>query len=220
MSENATLWIEIAKLLLEYVKVLIWPAVVLFIVCTYRSSIGDIVARLQSADLPGGVKLSLSEKIEEAQKLSTAVASAKVPEDRQGKDPIKTTEANERMTELGLRPSPSGLDMQFYRELADRDPNIALAGLRIDLEIMIKNLAKGWGISVDIYEPISKIVRKLSETDSISQDQTRLLDIVLGVCNQAAHGVSIERDQADKIINIAEILATQYIFWLSWGFED
>jgi len=53
------------------------------------------------------------------------------------------------MIHLGLRPSPSGLDMSYYRSLADQDPNVTLAGLRIEIDILARNLAKGFNVSVN-----------------------------------------------------------------------
>jgi len=47
------------------------------------------------------------------------------------------------MIKLGLAPMLSGLDIAYYRAKAETDPVLALAGLRIDLETMMRNVAVG-----------------------------------------------------------------------------
>ncbi|MFG6101460.1 hypothetical protein U2F10_04360 [Leptothoe sp. EHU-05/26/07-4] len=64
---------EIAKLLLEYIKVLAWPSVILTIVLMFRKQIESLIKRLEKADLPGGVSISLRAEILEAKKLSEQV---------------------------------------------------------------------------------------------------------------------------------------------------
>jgi len=106
--------------------------------------------RIRHADLPGGVGIDLDQEIKEAKVLSAKVQEQPVPAEQQrGRPAIPLTEANARMIHLGLRPSPSGLDMSYYRSLADQDPNVTLAGLRIEIDILARNLAKGFNVSVN-----------------------------------------------------------------------
>src|SRR5689334_25159438 len=128
---------EIAKLILEFLKALAWPFVVLIIATIFRAPIRAILTRLRKADLPGGVKIDFGQEIEEAKTLSQQVAQ-QLPSFPSKKElsempSVPLTEANARMLNLGLQPSPSGLDMAYYRNLTSQDPNLALAGLRIEL---------------------------------------------------------------------------------------
>ena len=43
---------------------------------------------------------------------------------------------------------------------------------------------------------------------------------VLQVCNTAVHGTLISYGEAMAVLDSAEVLANQYLAWLSWGFED
>lgn len=43
---------------------------------------------------------------------------------------------------------------------------------------------------------------------------------VLQVCNAAVHGTPVTREEAGEVIGVAEVLADQYLAWLSWGFDD
>jgi hypothetical protein len=218
---------EVAKLVLEYIKVLIWPLSVILTVLIFRKQVSELVQRIRHAELPGGVTIDLDQEIKEAKLLSTKVQEAIDAKDTPGgarsetnRPSIPLTEANTRMLKLGLRPSPSGLDMHYYRRLADQDPNIALAGLRIELEILTSNLAKGFKIPIDTNVSGHRLIRLLFEHDAITKDQMNLLQKVYRVCTAAVHGTPVSRDEADEVIESAEVLAQQYLYWLGWGFSD
>ncbi|MEO0457553.1 MAG: hypothetical protein AAF152_13380 [Cyanobacteria bacterium P01_A01_bin.114] len=132
---------EIAKLVLEYLKVLAWPLVILSIVLIFRRQIESLIKRLEKADLPGGVSISLRAEILEAKKLSEQVIAEPPPPKAKGLKKLPLTEANLRMLQLGLQPSPSGLNVNYYREIAETEPNLALAGLRLEVDVLARNLA-------------------------------------------------------------------------------
>ncbi len=211
----------VACLVLEFVRALAWPVLVLVLCLTYRRQVLAVFDRLRRAELPGGFAVDLAQDLKEAKALSLKVLGQPLPPDRhKGKPTIPLTEANARMIELGLRPSPSGLDMTYYRNLASQDPNIALAGLRIELDILARNLAKGFKITTSERDSGSRLIRRLYESAAISDEQMRLTLTVLKVCNSAVHGDPISRETAEKVIDIAEVLSDQYLAWLSWGFDD
>ena len=56
---------EIARLVLEYVKVLIWPIVVILVVLMFRSQLRAMLWRLRKAELPMGVSLDFQEELQE-----------------------------------------------------------------------------------------------------------------------------------------------------------
>lgn len=211
---------EIAKLILEYLKVIIWPMSVVCTFLLFRKQVAGLLARINRAQLPGGFSVDLAEQIQEAKALSVRAKEAP-PRLRRSKGPaIPLTEANRRMIQLRLRPSPSGLDMAYYEDLAEQDPNIALAGLRIELDILARNLATGFEVPIEPSDFGNRLLRKLYSADAIDEPQFRLSQKILQVCNAAAHGESISYEQAMSIIESAGVLAGQYIDWLSWGFPD
>ena len=124
------------------------------------------------------------------------------------------------MINLGLAPSPSGLELSYYRVLAEKDPNLALAGLRMEAETMLKNLAKGFDVSLSERDSTGIIARKLKETGAITANQFDLIEIIIKLCNAAIHGQKVTIDQAEEVLKIGEILVDQYISWLSWGFTN
>jgi hypothetical protein len=213
---------EIAKIVLEYIDVLIWPCVVILALFVFRKQIITILNRLKGADLPGGVSLDFDREMQVAEQLSRKVEATRKAEPRKGKDKpsIPLTEANTRMLNLGLQPSPSGLDLGYYRNLAKEDPNLALAGLRMEIEILAKNLAKGFSVPVEQKEPVSTVLRKLYEGGKITTEQFQLTMKILKLCNAAVHGRKISMEEAEAVIDVERVLADQYLSWLSWGFPD
>lgn len=217
---------EIAKLILEFLKVLAWPIVTFSVVFLFRAPLMGILARIHKANLPGGVSFDFHEEIQEAKYLSEAVVkqeenSQTMQKKTVGDLPsIPLTEANARIISLGLQPSPSGLDMTYYRELANQDPTVALAGLRIELEIIARNLAKGFKVELSKNESIGNVVRKLRDARAITTTQYELAQKILKICNAAIHGQFVSKEQADEVIDIANVLRDQVLSWLSWGFDD
>jgi hypothetical protein len=211
---------ELTKLVLEFLKVLIWPATTLVIAFVFRAPIHAILSRLRKAGLPGGVSIDFQEGVQEVKALSEKAEVQPPPPNRPKTAAIPLTDANARMISLGLRPTASGLDMSYYREIAGRDPNLALAGLRIELEAMVHNIADGFGITPRKVEPLSSLLSRLLTHGAITPDQLELTRKILRLCNQAVHGRTVTKEEADDVIDSAAVLTVQYLNWLSWGFPD
>jgi len=211
---------EIAKLVLEYIRALIWPLTVLGISLFFRREVKGLLARLRKAVLPGGVSLDLGEEVREVKELSERVQSSPRSPERKGTATIPLTEANARMMKLGLTPMLSGLDIDYFRSRAETDPVLALAGLRIDLETMMRNVALGFKVPISSSYSIHRILAQLKDAVAITPDQMELAKKILRVCNQAIHGRFVSREEADEVIKAAEVLFHQYLAWLSWGFDD
>jgi len=211
---------EVANLVLEYIKVLVWPIIVFSLALVFRASLTELFSRLKKADLPGDVSLDFSEELKEAKILSKKVEEQPEKEEHKKIPSIPLTEANSRLISLGLQPSPSGLDMKYYRDLTNQDPNIALAGLRIEVDILAKNLAKGFNVKVSERDNGMRLLRLLHEEGAIFLEQMQLAQKILALCNAAIHGTKVSQSQALEVIGFMEVLRKDYIHWLSWGFDD
>jgi hypothetical protein len=110
--------------------------------------------------------------------------------------------------------------MTYYRNLADQDPNVALAGLRIELDVLARNLATGFKVPIERQDTGGRLLRRLYDHGAITSEQMQLGLKVLQVCNAAVHGQPVSHEQATSVIQSAEVLADQYLAWLSWGFDD
>ena len=207
-------------IILEYIRVFIWPTVVISICLIFKSQLSSLFCRLYHAEFPGGVSIDLAQDIEDVKRLSTKVQSNPPKHEYRDRPAIPLTEANSRMLKLGLHPSPSGLDMKYYLNLANQDPNIALAGLRIEFDILAKNLAKGFKIPISEKESGIRLFRKLYDNGAIDTEQMQLIIKLFNVCTAAVHGNVISFSESIAVIESAEVLADDYLAWLSWGFED
>jgi hypothetical protein len=104
--------------------------------------------------------------------------------------------------------------------MAQQDPNLALAGLRMEIDILARNLAKGFQLEFNSREATGVLMRRLRDRSAITQNQYELIQKVLRLCNAAVHGKSISREEAELVIDVGEVLAKDYLAWLSWGFSD
>jgi hypothetical protein len=211
---------DAAKLVLEFVKALAWPVTALMLALLFRAPLAVVLARLRKAAFPGGVSIELQEEIQEAKLLSKQVEAQPPPPNRPNRPAVPQTEANARMISLGLKPTSSGLDMSYYRDVAQSDPTLALAGLRIELEVLARNLAAGFKLEPKRAEPISSLLRRLREHNAITSEQMELARKILTICNRAIHGQAVTQEEALDVIDVAHVLANDFLAWLGWGFED
>ncbi len=212
---------KLSELILEYLKVIIWPSLILGIVLIFRKQIDSRIRDLQKADLPGGVSFSFRAEIQEAEKLSVQVSAEPSPQQQaDGAKNLPLTEINLRMIKLGLQPSPSGLNVNYYRDLAAIDPNLSLAGLRLEIDVLTRNVAKGFKVPIEPQDSGYRLLRKLRDYGAVTNQQAELISKILRLTNAGVHGSVVMRDEANQIINIAEVLVDQYISWLNWGFND
>ncbi|MDD4894774.1 MAG: hypothetical protein PHW54_05625 [Candidatus Omnitrophica bacterium] len=212
---------EIAKLVLEYIRVFIWPITIVLLSMIFKNEIIYLLRRIKKADFPGGVSIeTFPQEIREAKSLSREIKEEGKKEKKKSEPTIPLTEANARMLNLGLAPSPSGLEFSYYYNLIEQDPAIALASLRIEFEIMLKNIAKGFKVEINHRDGAGVITKKLLEKSAITSRQAELINHIIKLCNSAVHGFRVSSSQAEEIFKIAEVLRDQYISWLSWGFSD
>lgn len=213
---------EIAKIILEFFKVTIWPITIFIILLIFQNQIGDLFHRIKKAELPGGINIeTFPEQLQLAKEISKEVKKERLEKNLENQKPIiHLTDANKRMISLGLAPSPSGLDMSYYRNLSKQDPNIAFAGLRMEIDLMIKNLAKGFKIEISDSESTDDKLRNLRDNDAITDNQFDLIKKIIKLCNNAIHGLKVTDEDANAILDIATVLRDDYITWLSWGFND
>jgi hypothetical protein len=125
-------------------------------------------------------------------------------------------DVNERTLALGLQPSPSALNFATYRALAAHDPNVALAGLRIELEILLSNMARRFTPEVPAAAPAAHVLQDLRDSGVLSADQARLIQHIMRLCTAAIHGAVVIREQAETILDAATVIRDAYLRWLVW----
>ena len=209
---------ELTRILLDFASSLVWPAVVVLALFKFTGPLSALIGRLQAATLPGGVDLDFRKELKEAQWIAEDIRAnpEKLPDAYQK---VELTDVNHRLLELGLMPSPSGLNFKIYRDLISEDPVLALAGLRTEVDAMIRNLASGFGVDLTGTPSTTAMLEKLYREGAIYQRQYNLGQKVVQLCNAAIHGEPIGRADAEAVMQIAEVLASEYVDWLGWGFQ-
>ena len=115
---------------------------------------------IKSAEFPGGWKVEFQD-VQRAGELVTKGTSAKI-----------------------APPVPG------YAAIAEKDPNLALVGLRIEIEKRLRSLAERNGLRSS--GPLIQIVRDLQRTGVLNDPSASGLQELIMAGNQAAHGASVE----------------------------
>ncbi|MBL1420115.1 MAG: hypothetical protein COC24_006335 [Alphaproteobacteria bacterium] len=212
-------------LLLEYIKTLIWPFLIVFFILRFRRQLENLFGRLKSAKFGGAEAefdsgaeeaMAASEKIKEEQKPTLApvkneeeqaYGDVHIFQNSKGETLAKTS--NTLLKEEGLQASPSNLDMKYYRDIASKNPALALSGVRTELEILTSNLLlKNRGVK--LYRNtrgrgVYRIIQTLFREEIISESQSDLARSIIKMCNSAVHGDYISYSKALVVIANMEI---------------
>ncbi len=117
-------------------------------------------------------------------------------------------EAEEKAKSAGLLDSSPEAVAPSYMAIADRDPNLALAGLRIEIEKRLRKIADTKGIDSQRLG-MGQLLRKLSDAQAISPNQRSVLSDMTSLLNNAAHGAEVDDRAAEWAINVGpKLLAT------------
>jgi hypothetical protein len=206
---------ELAKLILEFLKVLIWPVTTAVLVILFRTPITRILTRIRNFGLPGGVTIDLQNEIDATTELSKDALQIAATTEKKSNPVVPMTEANAAMISLGLQPVSSGLSTRYFLSLADSDPTLALAALRIEIETLLKNMAHFIKDPIMASSP-TPLLRSLQGMGIIPPIEADLLANILRLCNRAIHGdLTITVGEAKQVINSAEAFFLYYLVWLS-----
>jgi hypothetical protein len=127
-----------------------------------------------------------------------------------------TEEVASKVSEPEMRHT-SGEDVEHptlvaIRELAKSDSIIALAKLRIELEMRLRRLrsrsSTGQIISRDA--PLQHIIRDLTAHEILPRDLAPAIRDVLGLCNRAIHGEAIRDEDAEAVIDAGADLLQEF----------
>lgn len=122
----------------------------------------------KSVELPGGVKVEYQEL------------------ERAGK---KVEESGLISPEQALRPMQK--HEYSFQAVSGDDPNLALSGLRIEIESRLKDLAEKREVKTHGYG-VNNLTRSLEKTGALSHEEAAAIRDLLPLLNQAAHGAKVE----------------------------
>lgn len=137
----------------------------------------------KSVELPGGLKLEFQE----------------------------LQAAEQRAEEAGLLdepPDPAPIHEYSFQIVADEDPNLTLAGLRIEIERRLGYLAES-ADKGSAKMSINRLLRLLGDRQILTPQQRSVLSDMVGLLNSAAHGASADRQSAEWALKVGpRLLAT------------
>jgi len=115
--------------------------------------------------------------------------------------------AAEKALEAGLIEPRQGaveaVDEPQYVSILAADPNLALAGLRIEIERRLRELAKSAGLE-NSKRGLGMLLRDLVANDVLNRRQLSALQDIIQSLNGAAHGETIEIEQARQVMDIGQ----------------
>lgn len=165
---------------------IIWPNLAIdsiTITLLILAMIPWVINLLKTIELPGGLKIELNE-IKRIDK-----------------------EANR----LGLIANELETDTEYqysFQTIAEQDPNLALAGLRIEIERKLRQIANENNI-MNERMTFGRLLKNLCERRLISNEERSVLNDLVVLLNKGAHGAVVDNESAEWAVEIGpRILAT------------
>ena len=113
-------------------------------------------------------------------------------------------EVTERADQAGLvarEAAPPPAEEFSFQTVASTDPNLALAGLRIEIEKRLTQLAASRGISVE-RRGINQLLRDLNGRELINAAERSVLSDLTSLLNSAVHGATVEMPALDWAMDV------------------
>jgi hypothetical protein len=132
--------------------------------------------------------------------LLTVVKSLEFPKGWRVELHDKFKDIGERARATGLldtRPPARAQKHQYsFQQIAGDDPGLALAGLRIELEKRLREMAQAAEINVN-NKGIGHLLRDQSMQRMLDGREQAVIRDLIGLLNQAVHAQSVDRDSAE-----------------------
>ena len=95
-----------------------------------------------------------------------------------------------------------------FQIVADEDANLALAGLRIEIERRLGKIAENAGLGSSKMS-VGKLLRVLRDSGALTHEQSSVLSDMVGILNAAAHGAVANQLAAQWALDVGpKLLAT------------
>lgn len=163
MKPRATKWVITVGALLVVGVRMIWPALAIDAVALGLLGLAVLPwlsGVIKSAELPGGWKVEFRDLQEAGQKVTAGIP------------------------DRGPIPAPS------YLAVASIDPNLALVGLRIEIEKRVRELAGRYGLADN--RSLTRMIEELRMRGVLRSDSASGLRDLIQAGNQAAHGADVD----------------------------
>lgn len=165
---------------------LVWPQLTIdgiTLILLLVAVVPWLLPLFKSVELPGGVKLEFQDLQASEQRAAAAGL-------------------------LDEPPLPQPDHDYSFQVVADEDANLALAGLRIEIERRLGRLAEGVGLG-SAKMSISRLLKVLGDTGRLTSEQRSVLSDMVGLLNSAAHGAIADQRSAEWALKVGpRLLAT------------
>ena len=98
-----------------------------------------------------------------------------------------------------------------FQMVADDDPNLALAGLRIEIERKLNQLVESAGLRSGSTSPrvnVGRALKVLGDAGILTHDQSSVLSDIIGLLNSAVHGAKVDQQSAHWALEVGSRLLT------------
>ena len=108
-----------------------------------------------------------------------------------------------RAEQVGLlAPHADTAESEFvFQRIVETDPNLALAGLRIEIEKRLVTLAEKRGIEFR-GRGIGQLLRLLTQRQALNPAESSVLADLTGLLNSAVHGASVDQRATEWAMDV------------------
>lgn len=191
--------IEIARLVLDYIKALIWPVTIILLALMFEGEVVELLRRMTKWAGPG-FSAEFAEKAKEMEKELEELAETEPTPER------PSDNINSILRERGFSEIPGNFEFSRYRALAPGNPNLALAGVRMDLEVMLRILGSAYDLPLEKRFATGMLLKQLTSVEALSPQDGHAARDIIDLCNRAVHGEPIRSKDAVRVIDAAERL--------------
>lgn len=202
------IWLE---LILGYVAELKWPAVLLFLLWRNKSHLPELLERLGSFELPGGIKGTLAEPLAKLEESAAELGGtiAEIPPEVEA--PVQGATARVRevrdtasvsLSDEAPRQSTTAAELEFedsydterrVLEAAKLSPSLALMTLSAEIERETRQIAASRGVyrlsrSGKPVKGARMAITELAKSGILPESAARALDAFWSVRNAIVHG--------------------------------
>lgn len=115
---------------------------------------------------------------------------------------LKSIEIQANQAGLLAPPIVSPKKRQYsFLSIAQDDPNLALAGLRIEIEKRLREIAIQHKLDAN-YMGIGQILRLLEKESILNNNEKNIISDMISILNNAAHGAEVDMSSAQWAIDV------------------
>ncbi|HAL29505.1 MAG TPA: hypothetical protein DCP20_02170 [Coriobacteriia bacterium] len=138
---------------------------------------------VKSVELPGGLKIELQDLKQVESRANTAGL-------------------------LAVEAAPAEAARFAFEAVAAQDPNLALAGLRIEIEKRLQTLARAYQLDTGRPMGVGQLLRTLTRAEVLTGEERAVLADMTNMLNAAVHGADVGTDAAQWAIGVGPRLLT------------